>query len=100
VLFAYPPSDITLAQLACPLGDFMFCLHSGITISLQILHCVITPRRDNTFSVSKVTRANIGHLYSQLCVREREGEREGERMYACECFVCDPFYFCCTHIWL
>jgi hypothetical protein len=26
-----PLSDIILAQLACPLSDIMFCLHSGIT---------------------------------------------------------------------
>jgi len=26
-----PLSDIILAQLACPLTDIMFCLHSGIT---------------------------------------------------------------------
>ncbi len=26
-----PPSDVILAQLACPLSDIMFCLHSGIT---------------------------------------------------------------------
>ncbi len=25
-----PPSDVTLAQLACPLSDIMFHLHSGI----------------------------------------------------------------------
>ncbi len=25
----FPPSDVILAQLACPLGDVMFCLHSG-----------------------------------------------------------------------
>ncbi len=25
-----PPSDVTLAQLACPLSDVMFSLHSGI----------------------------------------------------------------------
>ncbi len=27
----FPQSDIILAQLACPLSDIMFCLHSGIT---------------------------------------------------------------------
>jgi hypothetical protein len=26
-----PLSDIILAQLACPLSDVMFCIHSGIT---------------------------------------------------------------------
>ncbi len=26
-----PPNDVTLAKLACPLSDVMFCLHSGIT---------------------------------------------------------------------
>jgi hypothetical protein len=26
----FPPSDIILAQLGCPLSDIMFCLHSGI----------------------------------------------------------------------
>ncbi len=28
---SFPLSDIILAQLACPLSDMMFCLHSGIT---------------------------------------------------------------------
>ncbi len=27
----FPLSDIILAQLACPLSDIMFCLHSGAT---------------------------------------------------------------------
>jgi hypothetical protein len=28
---SFPLSDIILVKLACPLGDVMFCLHSGIT---------------------------------------------------------------------
>jgi hypothetical protein len=28
---SFSPSDIILAQLACPLSDVMFYLHSGIT---------------------------------------------------------------------
>jgi hypothetical protein len=28
---SFPPSDIILAQLICPLSDVMFCLYSGIT---------------------------------------------------------------------
>ncbi len=28
---SFPPSDVILAQLACPLSDVMFCLHLGIT---------------------------------------------------------------------
>jgi hypothetical protein len=28
---SFPISDIILAQLACPLSEVMFCLHSGIT---------------------------------------------------------------------
>jgi hypothetical protein len=28
---SFPISDVILAQLACPLSDIMFCLHSGIT---------------------------------------------------------------------
>ena len=27
----FPPSDVILAQLACPLYDVMFCLHLGLT---------------------------------------------------------------------
>ncbi len=27
----FPPSDVVLAQLACPLSDIMFCLHSERT---------------------------------------------------------------------
>ncbi len=30
-IVCFPPSDVILAQLACPLRDVMFCLHSGIT---------------------------------------------------------------------
>ncbi len=34
---SFPPSDIILAQLACPLSDVMFCLHSGRTnLSLSL----------------------------------------------------------------
>ncbi len=29
--FSSPLSDVIFAQLACPLSDVMFCLHSGIT---------------------------------------------------------------------
>jgi hypothetical protein len=28
---SFPLSDVILAQLASPLSDIMFCLHSGIT---------------------------------------------------------------------
>ncbi len=28
---SFPPSDVILAQLACPLSDAISCLHSGIT---------------------------------------------------------------------
>jgi hypothetical protein len=28
---SFPPSDVILAQLACPLSDVMFCIHSGST---------------------------------------------------------------------
>jgi hypothetical protein len=28
---SFPISDVILAQLACPLSEVMFCLHSGIT---------------------------------------------------------------------
>jgi hypothetical protein len=28
---SFPPIDVILARLACPLSDVMFCLHSGIT---------------------------------------------------------------------
>jgi hypothetical protein len=38
---SFPLSDVILAQLACPLSDVKFCLHSGITnLSLykQILY--------------------------------------------------------------
>jgi hypothetical protein len=28
---SFPLSDVILAQLACPLSDVMFCLHSGRT---------------------------------------------------------------------
>jgi hypothetical protein len=34
---SFPPSDIILSQLACPLSYIMFCLHSGRTnLSLYI----------------------------------------------------------------
>ncbi len=28
---SFPLNDVILAELACPLSDIMFCLHSGIT---------------------------------------------------------------------
>ncbi len=28
---SFPISDVILAQLACPMSEVMFCLHSGIT---------------------------------------------------------------------
>jgi hypothetical protein len=28
---SFPPRDVIMAQLACPLSDVMFYLHSGIT---------------------------------------------------------------------
>jgi hypothetical protein len=35
----FPPSDIILAQLACPLSDIMFCLHSEFSsVSFIILY--------------------------------------------------------------
>ncbi len=34
---SFPLSDIIFAQLACPLSDIMFCLHSELSISLQTL---------------------------------------------------------------
>jgi len=30
-IVSFPLSDVILAQLACPLSDVMFCVHSGIT---------------------------------------------------------------------
>ncbi len=32
-------SDVILAQLACPLSDIMFCLHSGKTNLSLYKHC-------------------------------------------------------------
>jgi len=36
---SFPLSDVILAQLACPLYDVMFCLHSGITNLSLNEHC-------------------------------------------------------------
>jgi hypothetical protein len=36
---SFPLSDIILAQLACPLSDITFCLHSGITNLTLYKHC-------------------------------------------------------------
>ncbi len=36
---SFPISDVILAQLACPLSDGMFCLHSGITNLSLYKHC-------------------------------------------------------------
>ncbi len=38
---SFPPIDIILAQLACPLSDVMFCLHSGITNLSLYKHWVL-----------------------------------------------------------
>ncbi len=37
---SFPLSDVILAQLACPLSDIMFCLHSGITNLSLYKHCL------------------------------------------------------------
>jgi hypothetical protein len=37
---SFPLSDVILAQLACPLSDIMFCLHSGITYLSLYKHCL------------------------------------------------------------
>ncbi len=38
IVVSFPLSDVILAQLACPLSDVVFYLHSGITnLSLQTL---------------------------------------------------------------
>jgi hypothetical protein len=36
---SFPLSDIIMAQLACPLSDVMFCLHSGTTNLSLYKHC-------------------------------------------------------------
>jgi hypothetical protein len=36
---SFPPTDIILAQLACPLSDVMFYLHSGRTNLSIYKHC-------------------------------------------------------------
>jgi hypothetical protein len=38
--FSNPLSDVILVQLACPLSDVMFCLHSGITNLSLYKYCV------------------------------------------------------------
>jgi hypothetical protein len=38
---SFPLSDVILAQLACPLSDVMFCLHSGITNLSLYKHCCL-----------------------------------------------------------
>ena len=38
---SFPLSDIILAQLACPLSDVMFCLHSRITNLSLYKHYVL-----------------------------------------------------------
>jgi hypothetical protein len=42
VTVSFPPSDIILAQLACPLSDIMFWLHSGITNLSLYTHCSVS----------------------------------------------------------
>ncbi len=37
---SFPLSDVILAQLACPLSDVMFCIHSGITNLSLYKHCI------------------------------------------------------------
>jgi hypothetical protein len=38
---SFPLSDVILAQLACPLSDIMFCLHSGITNLSLYKHFIV-----------------------------------------------------------
>ena len=39
---SFPLCDVILAQLACPLSDIMFCLHSGITNLSLYKHWAVT----------------------------------------------------------
>jgi hypothetical protein len=52
VAVSLPPSDVILAQIACPLSDVMFCLNSGITDLSLYKHYflgIIKPGSSNTW---------------------------------------------------
>jgi hypothetical protein len=50
---SFPLRDVILAQLACPLSDIMFCLHSGITNLFLYKHWFsITTISINTLCIS------------------------------------------------
>ncbi len=50
---SFPLSDIILAQLACPLSDVMFCLHSGITNLSLYRHCLEVQAELNLKSICR-----------------------------------------------
>jgi len=54
-----PLSDITLAQLACPLSDVMFCLHSGILNLFLYKHWLILAKKRECLPVAKLTAEHI-----------------------------------------
>ncbi len=60
---SFPPSDIILAQIACPLSDVMFSLHSGIT-NLSLcklwtgLENLAEPKHSSLFYVTVATMKN------------------------------------------
>ncbi len=60
-IVSFPLSDVILAQLACPLSDIVFCLHSGITNLSLYKHWVI-PKTD------RKTCLCINRMYNLILV--------------------------------
>jgi len=55
----FPPSDVILAQLAYPLSDIMFCLHSGRTNLSLYKHCK-KPFNGSLKTIIGVHRLGVG----------------------------------------
>jgi hypothetical protein len=71
---SFPLSDVILTQLACPLIDIMFCLHSGITL---YKHCYRTNlyqwKHGFSVALSKCAKASKAGIFAnklRKCVRD------------------------------
>ena len=63
---SFPPRDIILAQLACPLGDVMFCLHSGRTNLSLYKHWSLWHKQKLTQTLMSL---KLGHFIKYIFLR-------------------------------
>ncbi len=65
---SFPQSDVILAQLACPLSDIMFCLHSRITnLSLYKHGYLLSPRLPYVELLEIAKKCVHGYIHKFSC---------------------------------